>query len=159
MMDQISLARLAQLHPKLQGLINSTDLALSLEGIQIRIMQGLRTMADQAAIYAEGRSAPGKIVTNAKPGYSYHQYGVAADLVPGLRNVADWEPNWDEKSADFATMIRIGIGLGLVSGSEWVHMPDAPHFQLAGLPVTPTDQMRAVLEEKGIEEFWKEFVV
>lgn len=158
MMNATSLARLAQLHPKLQGLINSMDLALTLEGIQIEIVQGLRTFADQAELYAQGRTSPGKIVTEARPGYSYHNFGVAADLVPGIRGEAAWTPNWDPESADFATMIRVGIGLGLVSGSEWT-FKDYPHFQLAGLPVTPTDQMRECLSEKGIEGFWEQFVV
>ncbi|MGN7308723.1 M15 family metallopeptidase, partial [Bacillus subtilis] len=41
-------------------------------GIPIVITQGLRTVAEQDALYAQGRSKPGKVVTNARGGYSYH---------------------------------------------------------------------------------------
>jgi hypothetical protein len=44
---------------------------------------GRRTMEEQAALYAKGRTKqPGKIVTKAKPGQSYHNYGLAFDWVP-----------------------------------------------------------------------------
>ena len=43
---------------------------------------GRRTMEEQAALYKIGRSVKGKIVTNARPGESYHNYGLAFDWVP-----------------------------------------------------------------------------
>lgn len=158
MINQISQVRLTQVHPKLAALVNQMDLALTMEGIQIEVVQGLRTMAEQATIFAQGRTTPGKIVTEARPGYSMHNFGVAVDLVPGIRGQASWEPNWVAESPDFATMVKCGIGLGLVSGSEWKSFPDMPHFQLAGLPVTPTDPMRECLESKGVEGFWEEYL-
>lgn len=156
-MDAISNERIELVHVKLASIVRQMDTALVLQGITFRVVQGLRTMASQAAIYAQGRTTPGEVVTNAQPGYSWHNYGTAVDLIPGLRGTTTWEPNWDWKHPDFQTMIRCGIGLGLVSGSTW-HEPDHPHFQLAGLPVTPTQAMRVYLGAHGLADFWTEFV-
>ena len=50
-------------------------------GIYIRITQGLRTIAEQNALYAQGRTTKGNVVTNAKGGYSWHNFGYAIDFV------------------------------------------------------------------------------
>ncbi len=52
------------------------------QGLQIKIGETLRTAAEQDALYAQGRTKPGRIVTNA-PGISYssyHQWGTAFDI-------------------------------------------------------------------------------
>lgn len=158
MKDQLSEIRLQQVHPKLKGLVESMDISLELKGIEIRVVQGLRTWAEQQALYEQGRTTGGHIVTNAKPGESWHTYGCAVDLIPGLRDKPDWTPNWEPTSPDFKTMISTGEGLGLVSGSTWDSIKDYPHFQLAGLPITPTEEMSNYLQVNGVEAFWKEYV-
>ena len=157
-MDSISQVRLQQVHPQLGAIIAQMDSSLTMQGIEIRVVQGLRTMAEQAALYAQGRTTPGEIVTDAQPGYSYHNFGTAVDLIPGLRGKTPWEPNWDWQHPDFQTMIRVGIGLGLVSGSTWETFKDYPHFQLPGLTVTPTQDMRDCITQGGLQAFWDEFV-
>ena len=52
------------------------------EGIDILVTSTYRDLESQAALYAQGRTAPGKRVTNAKPGQSYHNWRVAFDVVP-----------------------------------------------------------------------------
>lgn len=157
-MDEVSLIRLAQVHPKLQNLAKEMDVYLASQGIQIRVVQGFRTFKQQADLYAQGRTTPGHIVTDAPPGYGYHEYGTAIDCVPGIRGSTLWQPNWNIESPDYPTMVRVGTGLGLVSGSTW-KLRDWPHFQLGGeLPVSPTDEMRSCLEQKGLQAFWAEFV-
>lgn len=157
-MDVISQDRLQLVHPILASTVAKMDSALVAQGIRLRVVQGLRTMAEQQALWEQGRTAPGSIVTHARPGDSWHNYGTAVDLIPGLRNTPAWEPNWDENHPDFQAMIRMGISLGLVSGSTWVSIKDYPHFQLAGLPVTPTQAQRVYLVAHGLEDFWTEFV-
>jgi peptidoglycan L-alanyl-D-glutamate endopeptidase CwlK len=56
----------------------------------IRVVQGLRSWTEQDALYAMGRTAPGKIVTNVKGGYSYHNYGMAVDCVPSIHGSTSW---------------------------------------------------------------------
>lgn len=94
-------------------------------------MQGTRTHAEQEAIYEQGRTEAGRIITNARPGDSYHQYGLAADVVPiAYKGLPDWNP----LGADWATIGAIGEGLGLTWGGRW-SKPDKPHFQLTAAPL------------------------
>ncbi|RYD26112.1 MAG: M15 family peptidase, partial [Verrucomicrobiaceae bacterium] len=51
------------------------------EGIDVKIICGTRTYSEQAKLYAQGRTAPGSKVTNAQPGYSWHNFGIAWDFV------------------------------------------------------------------------------
>lgn len=83
MSDQISIERINSLHP----IIRSEVLGLYIQasslmpkGTIIRITQGFRSIAYQNSLYAQGRTTPGKIVTNAKGGRSYHNYGLAFDF-------------------------------------------------------------------------------
>ncbi|MFD2609564.1 phage tail tape measure protein [Deinococcus taklimakanensis] len=73
----------ATLNPSFQkalGDVLSQYVAKNAGGLQPFINEGARTMERQAALYAQGRTTPGNIVTNAKPGQSLHNYGVAADI-------------------------------------------------------------------------------
>lgn len=128
--------------------------SLMTNGIEIRVVQGLRTVEQQNALYAEGRTAPGAKVTNAQGGHSWHNFGLAVDCVPGIRGANRWTPNWNARDADFAAMIAAGEAQGLVSGAKWVSMPDEPHFQLAGIPVSPDDAARTILASHGVNGFW-----
>ena len=64
--------------------------------IQLRVTQGLRTIAEQDELYAQGRTKPGKIVTNAKGGKSNHNSGLAIDVC--IVN-CDGSPDLNKKSS------------------------------------------------------------
>lgn len=104
-------------------------------GIPIVITQGLRTIAEQDALYAQGRSKPGKVVTNARGGYSYHNFGVAVDyvlLMPDGKSVS-WDTVRDgngDKRSDWLQVAEIGKGLGFTWGGDWASFPDYPHLQM-----------------------------
>lgn len=153
-MDAISETRLSQVHPLLADKTRAMAVALESRGITIRVVQGLRTIQEQNAMYAQGRTEPGEKVTNAIGGYSWHNFGLAVDCIPGIRGEITWEPNWDPKHPDFAAMIAAGEAQGLVSGSTWKTMPDEPHFQLAGIPVSPNDATRSLITQHGMEAVW-----
>jgi peptidoglycan L-alanyl-D-glutamate endopeptidase CwlK len=95
------------------------------EGINIIITQGLRTIEEQNELYAQGRAKPGKIVTNAKGGESYHNFGLAFDFA--VFN-ADGSVNWkvDDK---WKRVGQLGKSLGLEWGGDWTSFKDYPHFQ------------------------------
>lgn len=121
MKDNISSQRIAALHPKVierfTKFINDAETGL---GITLRVVQGLRTISEQNVLYAQGRTTPGKIVTNAKGGSSYHNYGLAIDVVPLVNNQPDW--NYDySKLLPYAT--------GLVWGGSFKSIKDKPHFE------------------------------
>ena len=123
--DAASDRRIAGLHPEVQAtaaqFINQVR---EQTGIQLRLTQGTRTYAEQDALYAQGRTTPGAIVTNARGGYSYHNFGVAFDVVE-LR--PDGSVNWD---TDWAAIGAVGESMGLEWGGNWTGFQDRPHFQM-----------------------------
>ncbi|MGG3958436.1 M15 family metallopeptidase [Bhargavaea massiliensis] len=133
------------------------------EGINVIITQGLRTVEEQNELYAQGRTKPGKIVTNAKGGYSYHNYGLAFDFA--ILN-ADGSVNWniDEK---WKRVGALGKSLGLEWGGDWPSFKDYPHFQytfglsLADLragkrPPTTTTQKEVQQVKDDVKGHWAE---
>jgi peptidoglycan L-alanyl-D-glutamate endopeptidase CwlK len=159
-MDTISATRLATLHPKLQNLALQHIELCEAEGIEVRIVQAARTFEEQAALYAQGRTAPGAIVTHAQPGYGWHEFKLAYDLDPSLSGVGEaFNPDWNATHPVWKRMEAIGEGLGLYAGAEFRSFPDNPHFQLISDPVTPTDAMRAAYDaagggDAGIQAVW-----
>lgn len=96
------------------------------KGISIIITQGYRSIAEQNALYAQGRTKPGSVVTNAKGGYSYHNFKLAIDFaVLDSDGSVNWnvDRRWREVGA-------IGQSLGLEWGGAWTSFKDYPHFQL-----------------------------
>lgn len=94
------------------------------QGIQIRIISGTRTYAEQQALYDQGRTRPGKIVTNAKPGSSWHNHGVAFDI--GVFR----DGSYIEESPAYRTVGQIGKSLGFEWGGDFQSIVDEPHFQM-----------------------------
>jgi peptidoglycan L-alanyl-D-glutamate endopeptidase CwlK len=130
-------------------------LALDSPPISIRVTEGLRSWDKQALLFAQGRTSPGKVVTKALPGYSYHQFGLAVDLVPieadlGLLDWNPLHPVWQR-------LIQCGVAQGLTAGAEFRSFPDFPHFQLTGrLPASPDDEVRQIFLQAGIQGVWQE---
>lgn len=91
--------------------------------INAKIIGGTRTLAEQDALYAQGRTKPGKIVTKAKGGFSNHNFGIAWDIgiFKGV-SFLDASPQYDEAG-------QIGKSLGLEWGGDFASIIDKPHFQ------------------------------
>lgn len=158
-MNAVSLARLQEVHPLLSAKIQQLDSLLLGESVEIQVVQGLRSWNQQAALYAQGRTAPGPIVTNAKPGYSWHNFALAVDCVPAQAFDPEGQflPDWNPQHPAWQTMIAKGEALGLYSGAEFRTLPDYPHFQLTGrFPVSPDDEVRQLFTDGGIQAVWEE---
>lgn len=95
------------------------------EKIYIIITQGFRSIAEQDKLYAQGRTTSGSIVTNAKGGYSYHNYGLAFDFAV-LDNISTVNWNVDNR---WKRVGALGKSLGLEWGGDWTSFKDYPHFQ------------------------------
>lgn len=156
-MDSISIARLQNVAPSLAAKVEQMADMLESEGIRFRVTQALRSWSQQDALYAQGRTAPGSVVTNAPGGYSWHNFGMAVDCVPSLGGEA-YSPDWNENHPAWKRMEAVGQSVGLVSGATWRTFPDAPHFQLTGrFPESaPTDEVRQLFRDGGMQEVWKE---
>ena len=141
-LGQYTLSRLRTLQPTLQPLAQTFLERCAEAGIPCEITQGTRTFAEQQRIYDQGRSAPGAVVTQAKPGDSYHQYGLAFDVVPtAYKSLPDWNPG----GPFWATIGAIGKSLGLEWGGDW-RTPDQPHFQIPS-SVAPLAELKAYWEK------------
>lgn len=133
----------SQLHPELQKKVVKLQQECLKEGIKIKIGECFRTEAEQNALYAKGRTAPGNIVTNAR-GNSYssmHQWGVAFDFF--LNMDVDKDGKTSDDAFNNATKLfnkvgTIGKKLGLEWGGDWKSIKDLPHFQLPDWGSTAT---------------------
>lgn len=123
------------LHPQLQIKIAQLKAECARQGLKIGIGECYRTVAEQDKLYAQGRTTPGKKVTNAK-GSSYssmHQWYVAFDF---FRN--DGKQAFDNKDKFFNKVGKIGKSLGLTwGGNDFINLTDLPHFQLKDWGNTP----------------------
>ncbi len=144
---------LSQVHPMLAARIQAMASNLETQGIKIVVVQGLRTVEQQDKLYAQGRANPGKIVTNAKGGQSWHNYGLAVDCAP---ENSDGTVDWNAAHPSWKAMEKAGVDMGLVSGATWTRLVDAPHFQMTGdFPENaPNDQARELLASGGLRAVW-----
>jgi peptidoglycan LD-endopeptidase CwlK len=151
-MDSHSEQRLAGVYPVLAYKIHQVAAQLEDEGTLIRVTQAVRTIEEQDALYAQGRTAPGSIVTNCPGGHSYHNFGLAVDCVPSVPGNS-YIPDWNAEHPTWKRMEELGAGLGLTVGAQWRSFPDAPHFQLTGkFPVgQPNDELRRIFQDGGLE--------
>jgi peptidoglycan L-alanyl-D-glutamate endopeptidase CwlK len=99
-------------------------------GIDVIVTSTLRDNESQAALYAQGRTAPGPRVTNAKPGESFHNYGVAFDFCPIVNGKCQWN---DAKL--FARCGEIGEACGLEWAGRWKGFRELAHLQEPGLTI------------------------
>ena len=124
MKDQISISRISVLHPKVREIFTAfvTEAENALD-ITLRVVQGLRTIEEQNALYAQGRTAKGKKVTNAKGGSSYHNYGLAIDVA----ELKDGKINW---AFEYEKLLPLAEKYGLTWGGNFKSIKDKPHFEL-----------------------------
>ncbi|MCL6592311.1 MAG: M15 family metallopeptidase, partial [Firmicutes bacterium] len=92
------------------------------------ISEGYRSPETQQRYYNQGRTTPGPIITNARPFESWHEYGLAVDIV--FQN-ARGEPSWDN-DFPWQSLGRVGQNVGFEWGGAWTRLVDVPHFQMLG---------------------------
>ncbi len=113
-----------RLHPKIRDKARRLISEARRKGIQLEVVSTLRSYAEQNRLYAQGRTTPGEIVTNAQAGYSWHNFGLALDVVP----IENGKKNY--KTKRWAEIAAIGKGLGFEWGGDWTSLVDKPHFQM-----------------------------
>ncbi|WP_054941705.1 M15 family metallopeptidase [Paenibacillus ihuae] len=148
-LDQVkskSAGWLGKLHPVLMAGASALIQRCYAKGIPIVITQGMRTIAEQNALYAQGRTTKGNIVTNARGGSSYHNYGLAIDfalLLPDGKSIS-WDTSRDgnnDRLADWQQVAQEAKKLGFAWGGDWSSFKDYSHLEMTfGLT---TEQLRA----------------
>lgn len=130
-----SLKRLEGVHPKLVKLMEE---AIKTSPHDFLISQGVRTDAEQYALYQQGRSKPGRIVTHVdgRRKRSAHQkkidgYGYAIDFALVVDGVVDWVdiPKYKEIGEHIVALGR-KRGIPVVWGGNWSRFKDYPHIEL-----------------------------
>jgi len=124
------------LHPKIRDMVKEFLNLLLEAGIEVKITCGMRTFEQQDALYnqtcdGKDNDGDGKIdeadekVTNAKAGQSFHNYGLAIDVVPIINGKAIW----DIKNPVWQKIAQIGREVGFQWGGDWTGFKDYPHFE------------------------------
>lgn len=121
-----SIAKLGLLYAPLANAAKKMAEIAAMRGIQFTITQGFRSVEEQNRLYAQGRSSPGQIVTKAPGGKSWHNYGLAFDLVIVE---PDGSLCWDDEDKRWKELGSIGASCGLEWGGHWTGFKDLPHFQ------------------------------
>lgn len=124
------LERVRALHPKIRDKALAAFAQARAENIGITCTSGVRTYQQQNALYAQGRTSSGRIVTNARAGRSYHNFGLALDfcVIRGGKAVFDARDPWWKR------FVRICKANGLAWGGDFRSFPDPPHMQMRGAP-------------------------
>ena len=133
--DKPTLQRLASLHPKIKDAVSAALNACMAFGIEVRIVQGLRTFTEQDALYAQGRTTPGHIVTNAKGGQSPHNFGLAVDFClhhkDGSVSFDMHEDLTNDGISDWNQVVNEFKKLGFTWGGDWRGtLADNDHVEL-----------------------------
>ena len=136
---QNNLSKIKNLQPSLQPLAEQLVLNAASQGIPLRVVQDVRTISEQQALKDSGRG-----VTNAPGGLSYHNYGLAFDVVPEeYLKFPDWNPAGEL----WAKVGAIGKALGLEWGGDWTKK-DRPHFQVPS-GFAPIRELKAYWDKFG----------
>jgi peptidoglycan L-alanyl-D-glutamate endopeptidase CwlK len=128
--------RLEDLDPHVAAMARRHLAACAAAGVPCTVTFTYRSMDTQAALYAKGRTAPGRIVTNARPGQSFHNFGFAYDVVPDelakLPRWGDTPAHQARTDAVWAIVGRLGKAQGLRWGGDFTTLKDRPHFEWSG---------------------------
>jgi len=123
---------LNDLHPAVQPMAAEFLNNCKAAGIDLLITCTWRSAAEQDALYAQGRTTPGRIVTRAKAGQSWHNHTLAgrpASLALDVVPLRLGKPVWAASDAIWQDVGRIGKACGLEWAGEWTRMREFPHFQ------------------------------
>lgn len=118
--------------------------------LNVRLLCTLRTVKEQDDLYEQGRTKPGQVVTNARGLTSYHNYGLALDVV--FNGSTPWgsQHNWKALGA-------LGKKYGFEWGGDWTSLRDLPHFQMTfGYSVQDLAKMYNKNSQSSLNDLWRQ---
>ena len=128
-----SLEKLNTCHPDIIKVMNE-----AIKHTDFTVLYGTRTVAEQQALYAQGRTKPGPIVTN-KDGVnkkSKHNYlpSLAVDIAPWKSGKGiDWDDI--DRFKELAVVVKKAadtVGVAIQWGGDWKTFKDWPHWEIKG---------------------------
>jgi hypothetical protein len=141
------------MHPEFAARAGGMLGSLRREGLDMGVASGFRSVKSQNALYAQGRTAPGSVVTNARGGHSWHNYGTAADMAFNKDDGGlSWSgrENWDRYG-------EVAEKSGLEWGGAWKGQEDLPHVEYhPGLDASEAWTLLDDYRAGGLDDAWKE---
>ncbi|MGV3612278.1 MAG: glycosyl hydrolase 108 family protein [Fluviicola sp.] len=121
--------RILELHPDIRTTVaDYINLMDTKHGMKLRVTANpYRTFEEQDELYAQGRTKPGKKVTNARAGESYHNYGLAIDVVE-IKPYFGYDKGYDQKR--WSLIGKEGKAMGFEWGGDFTTLVDKPHLQM-----------------------------
>ncbi len=130
--DKPSMKKILTLHPKIRFEVLHLFKECNNKDLTLRIAQGYRTFAEQDALYAQGRTKPGPIVTKSRGGLSNHNYGLSFDFCllkkDGSISWSLTEDLNDDGNKDWMQIVGIFKANGYSWGGDWKFV-DNPHIE------------------------------
>lgn len=123
-----------ELHPLVKERSEQLIQQAADKGIVVVITDDFRSVEDQDRLYEQGRTTEGNIVTHAKGGESYHNYGLAIDFA--LKTPSEdviWDMQYDGNGngkSDWKEVVAIAKKLGFEWGGDWSKFKDYPHLEM-----------------------------
>lgn len=140
---------LDKLHPEVRAKAERLQALCRENGLPLLITETWRSEEEQSALYAKGRTAPGKVVTNCKYPYSPHCWGAAFDF---CRNVRGRE--YETTDGFFEKVGRLGKSVGLFWGGDFKTFKDMPHFEDPAFVVN--NSVRTLIEKWGMPNAFRD---
>lgn len=120
--------RIGNVHPIVRDGAEEVIRRAYKKGIYVLFSDGYRSHAEQNTLFAQGRTASGQVVTNARGGQSMHNYGLALDMF--ITNQAGTSASWPV--SELKKVAKIAKKVGFEWGGDWKSFPDYPHIQMTG---------------------------
>ena len=152
------------LHPCIREPLETSLHECHSQGLMVYVFESYRTSQRQQFLYDQGRTKPGRIVTNAKPFQSWHNYGLAFDMVfdgderDGIQ--WSWEGDYNtekidgDKRSDYERVGEIFVRHGFEWGAQWKSFKEMPHFQKRF--DLSLGEVQSIYDEGGLQAVWKE---
>ncbi|MDQ0973840.1 peptidoglycan L-alanyl-D-glutamate endopeptidase CwlK [Neobacillus niacini] len=123
-----------ELHPTVRDRSNQLIQQAAAKGIVMVITDDFRSAEDQDRLYEQGRTVAGNIVTNARGGESFHNFGLAIDFAiktPSTDIIWDMQYDGNQNGiADWNEVVEMAKALGFEWGGDWSQFKDYPHLQM-----------------------------
>ena len=131
--------------PKFKERVEAALVRAQDDGYNVEVFEGWRSPQRQDHLYAQGRSKPGKTVTNSQAWGSWHQFGLAVDIAFKVNGKWSWEGAFDKVAPYFLE------GMGL----EWAGFKgEIGHYQMTkNLRI---DQAKDIVKHSGLQRLWLE---
>jgi hypothetical protein len=129
--DLLTRIDLTMINPDFLARVREMLAACRAAGADFWATSGYRSAVEQDALYTQGRTKPGSVVTNSQGFQSAHNFGIAIDFTRDKDTAkGGLQPTWDAPEYDI--LGKEAVARGLVWGGNFTKLKDRPHVQVAG---------------------------